>query len=40
MLSLALITFTLIAVTRWLYHLPERQEPKCPWNATRKEPKP
>ncbi len=40
MLSLALITFTLIAVTRWLYHMPERRAPKSPWCATRKEPKP
>lgn len=40
MLSLALITFTLIAVTRWLYHLSERRAPKSPWCATRKEPKP
>ena len=39
MLSLALITFALIAITRWLYHMPERQEPKNPWNATRKEPR-
>ena len=37
MLSLALITFTLIAVTRWLYHLPETAKPPRP--NTRKEPK-
>lgn len=39
MLSLAILTIALIAVTRWLYHMPERQEPKNPWNATRKEPR-
>ena len=40
MLSLAILTIALIAVTRWLYHLPEHRAPKSPWNATRKEPKP
>lgn len=40
MLSLAILTIALIAVTRWLYHEPERRTPKSPWNATRKEPKP
>ena len=40
MLSLAILTIALIAVTRWLYHMPDRQEPKSPWCATRKEPKP
>ena len=39
MLSLAILTIALIAVTRWLYHLPERRAQKCPWNATRKEPR-
>jgi hypothetical protein len=40
MLSLAILTIALIAVTRWLYHLPERRAPKSPWCATRKEPTP
>lgn len=38
MLSLFLITVVLLAVTRWVYHLPESVKPPRP--NTRKEPKP
>lgn len=37
MLSLLILTVALIAVTRWLYHLPETAKPPRP--NTRKEPK-
>lgn len=40
MLSLALITVALIAITRWVYHLPEDHTPRPPRPNTRKEPKP
>ena len=40
MLTIGLIILALFTFARWLYHMPERQEPKNPWCATRKEPRP